>query len=42
MTLKNTPIKNPKTKMLVEKGSILKMDDITFEGTEDNLAEKFY
>ncbi len=42
MMLNKTSIINPKIKMLIEKGSVLSLDNELFEGTEKNLAEKFY
>ncbi len=38
----NTSILNPKTKMMIEVGSILQVDSTIIKGTEENLSEKFY
>ena len=42
MLLLNTSIVYPKTKMMIEKGSVVKLDGKIINGAEENLAEIFY
>jgi len=42
MTLQNTQITNPKTPMLIEKGSTVMVDGKVIKGKKEKLADIFY